>query len=244
MKRYLITVMLILILAGCKKEVKESVEAKVPEMPVIDKGWTVLFDGKTFNGWHSYLKDSISDQWQIVDGVMLYTPDPDQNQGVNNLMTDGKYENFELYMEWKISVDGNSGVFYGVNEDKQFVVPYMTGPEVQIRDYSSNQDFNDLKQVSAAIFGIVGPDKDESNKAGEWNEYLIRIDHRNNIGSIGLNGEEVTNFPVNGEGWNDLVSKSKFKDWEGFGITRKGHIGLQDHGHQVWFRNIKIKELD
>lgn len=244
MKRYFILVMLILILAGCKKEIKESAQTKISKEAEANKDWTVLFDGKTFNGWHSYLNDSISDQWQVKDGAMLYMPDPDQNQGVNNLMTDQKYENFELYMEWKIAVDGNSGVFYGVNEDRQFVVPYMTGPEVQIRDYSSDEGFNDLKQVSGAIFGIVGPDKDESKKAGEWNQYLIKIDHRNNIGSIVLNGAEVTKFPVNGEAWNDLVSKSKFRDWEGFGITRKGHIGLQDHGHQVWFRNIRIKELE
>lgn len=235
--------MLFLSLLSCKKESKESVQTNIPKMPADDKEWTVLFDGKTFKGWHSYLKDSISDQWQVVDGTMLYTPDPDQNQGVNNLMTDKKYENFELSIEWKISVDGNSGIFYGVNEDKKFVVPYMTGPEVQIRDYSSNENFNDLKQVSGAIFGIVGPDEDVSKKAGEWNHYVIRIDHVNNMGSIKFNGEEVTRFPVNGEAWNDLISESKFKDWEGFGITSKGHIGLQDHGHKVWFRNIMIKEL-
>jgi len=81
-------------------------------------------------------------------------------------------------------------------------------------------------------------------KAGEWNQFLIKIDHNENIGLVVLNDKEVANFPVNGEAWNALVADSKFKDWEGFGITQEGHIGLQDHAHGVWFRNIKIKELD
>jgi len=209
-----------------------------------DKGWVDLFDGKSFEGWHTYLRDTISSQWQIEDGVMFYKPDPDKNQGVNNLVTDKKYKNFILSMDWKISVDGNSGVFYGILEDEKFVVPYMTAPEIQIRDYTNIEDFNDHQQMSGAIFGIVGIENDVAKKAGEWNQFLIKIDHKNNIGSVTLNGKEVANYPVNGDSWKALINNSKFAGWEGFGIHEEGPIGLQDHAHGVWFRNIRIKELE
>lgn len=227
---------------ACKNEVKNSQAPS--QIKNEENGWTMLFDGESFDGWHTYLQDTISSQWQIEDGVMFYKPDPDKNQGMNNLITDEAYTNYELSLEWKISVDGNSGVFFGVLEDEKYVVPYMTAPEVQIRDYTNIPDFTDKQQMSGAIFGIVGIEEDVANKAGEWNHFLIRIDHKNNSGTVVLNKNEVAKFPVNGEEWNALVEKSKFKDWEGFGITQKGHIGLQDHAHGVWFRSIKIRELN
>lgn len=243
MKKYLVSLVVILCIFGCKQGVKNSDEPK--EMAASeDEGWTYLFDGESFEGWHTYLQDTISSQWQIDNGVMFYKPDPDKNQGMNNLITDKTYRNYELSLDWKISVDGNSGVFYGVLEDKKFVVPYMTAPEVQIRDYTNIPDFRDKQQMSGAIFGIVGIEEDVANKAGEWNHFLIRIDHDKNQGSVTLNDQKVAEFPVNGEPWEALVQDSKFKDWEGFGITQNGHIGLQDHAHGVWFRNIKIKELE
>ena len=147
MKKYLIPLLVISLIWGCKKEIKTDDTPK--EMVTTNEdGWTNLFDGKSFDGWHTYLQDTISDQWQIEDGVMFYKPDPDKIQGVNNLVTDKTYKNYELSLDWKISVDGNSGVFYGVLEDEKFVVPYMTAPEIQIRDYTNIEDFNDHQQMS------------------------------------------------------------------------------------------------
>ena len=124
------------------------------------------------------------------------------------------------------------------------MVPYMTAPEIQIRDYTNIEDFNDHQQMSGAIFGIVGIEKDVAKKPGEWNHFLIKIDHKNNIGSVTLNDKEVANYPVNGDSWKALIDNSKFAGWEGFGIQEEGPIGLQDHAHGVWFRNIRIKELE
>ena len=244
MKNYIVYILLIALTMSCKKDVKTSKESFESKNLSSDKGWVNLFDGKSFDGWHTYMRDTISSQWQIEDGVMFYKPDPDKNQGMNNLVTDKKYKNFILSMDWKISVDGNSGVFYGILEDEKFVVPYMTAPEIQIRDYTNIPDFNDQQQMSGAIFGIVGIEKDVAKKAGEWNNFLIKIDHKNNVGIITLNDKEVANYPVNGDSWKALVANSKFADWEGFGIHEEGPIGLQDHAHGVWFRNIRIKELE
>ena len=206
MKKVLISLVIIVLLHSCKNQKNSEAD------------WVQLFDGKSFQGWHTYMSDSISDQWKIKEGVMYYEPDPEKNQGMNNLVTDKNYESFELSLEWKISVDGNSGIFYGILEDEKFVVPYMTAPEVQIRDYTNIPDFSDHKQMSGAIFGIVGPTKDMAKKAGEWNHFLIRIDHKNNKGSVALNGEELISYPVNGADWESLVENSKFKGWEGFGV--------------------------
>lgn len=244
MKKYIAFIFLTALIWGCKKDTAAPKEAEKKIDAMADEGWVDLFDGKSFDGWHTYMRDTISDQWQIEDGVMFYMPDPDKSQGMNNLVSDKKYKNFILSMDWKISVDGNSGVFYGILEDEKFVVPYMTAPEIQIRDYTNIEDFKDHKQMSGAIFGIVGVEKDLAKKAGEWNHFLIKIDHKNNIGSVTLNGEELFNYPVNGDSWKALMENSKFKDWEGFGIHEEGLIGLQDHAHGVWFRNIKIKELE
>ena len=232
------------LLVCCKTESKKKEVQAKSLTDEVSEDWTMLFDGETFDGWHTYLQDTISDQWQIEDGIMFYKPDPNKNQGMNNLITDKKYKSFVLSLEWKISVDGNSGVFYGVWEDEKYVVPYMTAPEVQIRDYTNIPDFKDKQQMSGAIFGIVGVPEDASKPAGEWNHFLIKVDHKNNQGSVVLNDKEVANFPIHGAQWKQLVDASKFNGWEGFGITDDGGIGLQDHAHGVWFRDIKIRELE
>lgn len=243
-KSIFIVIMSLFLFGACKNESKSTQQGNQLQKETPSEDWTLLFDGKSFDGWHTYMEDTISDQWQIEDGVMFYKPDPNKNQGMNNLITDKKYKSFVLSLEWKISVDGNSGIFYGVLEDEKYVVPYMTAPEIQIRDYTNIVDFKDKKQMSGAIFGIIDVPEDASKPAGEWNQFLIKIDHKNNQGSVILNNMEVAEFPIHGDEWESLVASSKFKDWEGFGITEEGGIGLQDHAHGVWFRNIKIRELE
>ena len=220
--------------------VKESTEQKFQEL---EDGWVYLFDGTNLDAWRTYMKDSITGEWEISDRALVYRPHPDSAHGMNNLITRKKYKSFELALEWKIEKDGNSGVFYGILEDEKYVVPYMTAPEVQLRDYSSDPNFDDKLQMSGAIFGIVGPEKDVARPAGEWNELFISVDRARNLGRVVMNGVELFSYPVGGKEWQKLVEASKFKDWEGFSATEAGHIGLQDHAHEVWFRNIRIKEL-
>lgn len=241
----LILVLLLTLAAGACKEKPAQEPTPLPEeaKPVLEEGWTYLFDGTDLDNWRTYLKDSVTGDWEISGGALVYRPHPDSAHGMNNLITKKKYGSFELALDWKIEKDGNSGVFYGILEDEQFVVPYMTAPEVQLRDYSSNPDFDDNKQMSGAIFGIIGPEEDVARPAGEWNELWIRIDREHNEGRVRLNGVELFSYPVQGEAWKRMVEDSKFKDWQGFGVEETGHIGLQDHAHEVWFRNIRIKEL-
>ena len=244
---FILFVMNILVIAACDKPVeKKAIDSDVKSehnAPELEDGWVYLFDGTNLDAWRTYMKDSITGEWEIDNSALVYRPHPDSAHGMNNLITRKKYESFELALEWKIEQDGNSGVFYGILEDEKYVVPYMTAPEVQLRDYSSDPDFNDNLQMSGAIFGIVGPEQDVARPAGEWNELYISVDRVKNLGKVVLNGKELYNYAVRGEQWQKLVEASKFKDWEGFSSTETGHIGLQDHAHEVWFRNIRIKEI-
>ena len=240
--KYLYLILLGLWIFSCKGDKPNDTNEIVDETSG-QEGWVSLFDGKSYDGWKTYLKDSIPSEWQIEEGAMVFRPNPEKDPGMNNLITEKQYESFELSLEWKIEKDGNSGIFYWVQEDEKYVVPYLTAPEVQLRDYSSNPDFEDKKQMSGAIFGLVGPDRNYARPPGEWNRTSVKIDLENNVGEVRLNGEELFSYPVHGASWDSLVAQSKFKDWEAFAKIRRGHIGLQDHAHEVWFRNIRIREL-
>lgn len=205
---------------------------------------TTLFNGQDFDGWKAYNKDNIT-QWKVEDGAIAFSPSKGQRSGSENLITEDEFTNFELSLEWKISEGGNSGIMWGVKEGEDFNEPYITGPEIQLLD---NQNHPDAKngpiRQSGALYDMVEPATDATKPVGEWNSTVIRIDHEANKGTVTLNGNQVTEFPLHGEEWDNLVENSKFSDWEHFGKYKSGHIALQDHGDKVWFRNITIKELD
>ncbi|WP_234735759.1 3-keto-disaccharide hydrolase [Tellurirhabdus bombi] len=200
--------------------------------------WEKIFDGKSFAGWHGYLKKDVSDKWKIEDGAMVLT-----GRGGGNLVTDKEYENFELELEWKISEGGNSGIMYHVHEDSKFGQPYQTGPEVQVLDDERHPDAKAGKngnRKSSSLYDMLPPSA-PAKPAGEWNK--IRIVVNNGKAEHYQNGKKVLEYPTTGPEWDKMVSESKFKGWEGFGKYAKGSIALQDHGDKVWFRNIRIREL-
>ena len=207
--------------------------------------WTVLFDGSSFDHWKEYLKDGVSDQWKIEEDAMVFYPPEDRKQGEGyNLVTKKEYTDFVLSLDWKISEGGNSGIFWGVNEDPKLSEAYQTGPEIQILDNEKHPDAKaGTSHRAGALYDMVSPIRDVTKPVGEWNNCVITINHNTNDGSIVLNGVEIVTFPVNNPEWEKMVSKSKFANWEEFGKYTTGKIGLQDHGNMVSFKDIKIKEL-
>ncbi len=227
-----------------EKERAEDLELAMNVEQDTNSDWVSLFDGKSFDGWHIYGTDGMTDGWKIVDGSMIFNPNSNNKKVKHNLVTDKSYTNFKLSLEWKISEAGNSGIFWGVFEDKKYNVPYKTGPEIQVMDDDKHPDAaNGLSHRSGALYDMVAPSESAVNKVGEWNTCMIEINHKSNSGKVWLNDVHIVSFPVNGEGWDAMVSKSKFKNWPGFGKYKTGKIGLQDHGDVVAYRNIKIKEL-
>ncbi|MEL6810501.1 MAG: DUF1080 domain-containing protein [Bacteroidota bacterium] len=250
MKKSLTLVLLSLALVACKDkkediaaESEAKTETKEEMTTTEDSDWVVLFDGTSFDNWRGYLKEEMHPEWTIEDGTMAFTPG---KVGGKNIITKDKYTNFILSLEWKISEAGNSGIFWGVHEDKEFPEAYQTGPEIQVLDDDKHPDGKVAqgKHKAGALYDMIAPPEGVTKPVGEWNLCNIEINHKTNLGKVTLNGKELFTFPVHGEEWDAMVANSKFKDWKGFGKFKTGHIGLQDHSDKVWYRNIKIKELE
>ncbi len=250
MKKLLFIALLAALVIGCKEKVKEAEERATDamaktEMEVPQNEWKVLFDGKTFEGWHEYKKENVSEHWKIEDGAMVFYPPKDRVKGVSyNLVSENEYSDFVLSIEWRIAEAGNSGIFWGIKELEELKQPYETGPEIQVLDNDKHPDGkNGTSHQAGALYDMVSPSEDVTKPIGEWNLCEITINHKTNMGIVVLNDVEVVNFPVNNPEWGEMVSKSKFADWEHFAKYTTGKIGVQDHGDGVAFRNIKIKEL-
>tara|TARA_B100001109_G_C18804847_1_gene446681 strand:+ start:363 stop:1070 length:708 start_codon:yes stop_codon:yes gene_type:complete len=212
--------------------------------------WTYIFDGETFNGWQSYNDDQIGNQWSINNGELIFTNDDSESS--QDILTEKEYTSFELSLEWNVSKGGNSGIFYGVKEIPKFS-SFSTGPEIQILDNDNGYAGSDL-EYAPSLFDLV---KSENmnlkfNGHGNWNHVIIKIDHKNNLGTVKFNGELAYTYPLSGPEWDRLVSQSKFAPGSNrpdatyapdFGKFKTGKIALQDHSSDVKFRNIKIKEL-
>ena len=197
---------------------------------------TSLFDGKTTNGWHSYLKTGPG-AWSVVNGALQLDPKAKQ-QG--DLVTNKEYENYELSLEWKIAEGGNSGIIFGVHEDKSFEQTYLTGIEMQVLDDAKAEDGKLPTHRAGALYDMRAP-AHPAKPAGEWNKVIIR--KLNGHITFWLNGEKAIETQIGSAEWKEMLDKSKFKTWKGFDAYPKGHIALQDHGAVVAFRDIKIKEL-
>ena len=223
---------------GCKQDKKEVMKEDSSNN---ESEWTVLFDGLSFDNWRGYLSEDMHAEWTLEDGTMAFTPG---GRG-KNIISKQKFTNFVLSLEWKISEGGNSGIFWGVHEDEKFSEAYHTGPEIQVLDNAKHPDalVAEGTHKAGSLYDMIACPDALVNPAGEWNHCVLEINHETNQGKVIMNGKEVMTFPVHGEAWDAMVENSKFKGWEGFGKYQTGHIGLQDHGDKVWYRNIKIKAL-
>ena len=246
MKKSAIVLLALMTLIACKDQ---KLKTKVTDNKTVsqtqqDNGsWETLFDGTSFDNWRGYNSDSMYPEWAIEDGAMAFTPG---KYGGKNIITKKEYTNFILSLEWKISKAGNSGIFWSVFEDPKFKEAYQTGAEIQVLDNERHPDakIGGKLHQAGSLYDMVAPQHDAVKPAGEWNTCVIEINHKTNKGVVKLNGIKIVEFPVDGPKWDDMVAHSKFATWEGFGKHKTGHIGLQDHGNKVWYRNIKIKELD
>ena len=203
--------------------------------------WVDLSSEDISGNWHTYLSNSV-EGWESKDKVYVLDPSDKKNNG---LVKNKHYHSFILSLEWKVDKGGNSGIFWALNEDPKYSVPYLTAPEVQVIDdeYYYGGDKENRKHMNGSVYDMVAPSMLAANPTGEWNKYVIEINYKKNIGNVNLNGKDVSTFPLRGKKWNEMIENSKFKTWDGFAKTEKGPIALQDHDTRVYYRNIKIKEL-
>jgi hypothetical protein len=211
------------------------------EKPIENKkGWISLFDGKTTKGWHSYGKSVAGEAWKVEDGSLHL--DAGKNLSAGDIVTDESFDNFDLKLEWKISKNGNSGIIFFIqDEPKKYDYIWYTGPEMQILDNDGHSDGKIIKHRAGNLYDLVEGKEGVVKAVGEWNQVEI-ISNKGKL-DLMLNGVTVVSTTVGDDNWRNLIAGSKFKTKPDFGKIFSGHIGLQDHGNEVWFRDIKIKKL-
>ena len=200
-----------------------------------EQGFESLFDGSSLAGWHLYRKPGQAvTGWQVIDGAITRT------SAGGDLVSDREYGDFDLRMEWKISPGGNSGIFYRGDESQPAI--YWTAIEYQVLDNERHPDGRNGKdRWASAVYGMYPPTSVATRPVGEWNQ--ARIVARGAHVEHWLNGVKVADYELWTPAWKARVAQTKFKDWPGYGMAPKGHIGLQDHGDEVSYRKIRIREL-
>ncbi len=209
-------------------------------------GWRLLFNGHSLDGWRGYRlpEGQIPPRWSVSDGAIRVTADDDRGEG--DLITVETFGDFELELEWTCPVRGNSGIMYRVTEDASD--PYMSGPEYQILD----DDFHRARwqergktmpqiYATAGCYGMYGPPEDMRFDYDAWNHARIVV--RGNHVEHYLNGRLAVRYELHSDDWNQRIKGTKFEQWPGFARAARGHLALQDHGHNHAFRNIRIRPL-
>ena len=209
-----------------------------------NEGWELLFDGVSTAGWHTYGNKPVGKAWKVVDGTLTIDVSEKKDGkvvGGGDIVTDKEFDNFHLKYDWKISVNGNSGVIFYAQEDSKYKWPWETGPEMQVLDNNGHPDAKIIKHRAGDLYDLISSSKETVKPAMEWN--TAEIKSVNGKLDFYLNGENVVSTTLWDDNWKQLVAGSKFKNMPDFGKYQKGKLGLQDHGDVVWFRNIKIKRL-
>lgn len=197
-----------------------------------EEGWILMFDGESADGWRGYNSTNFPDGWQIQDGV-LYCPGSS-----GDIIFDQKFLDFHLTLDWKIAEGGNSGVFIlGQEIDGRPI--WHTAPEIQLLDNEAHPNVNP-DQFAPALYDLIPPSVQNTKPAGEWN--TIEVILLEGQLTIRQNGADAVQTQLGTSEWEDMVDASKFPV-EMFGKLNPGYIGVQDHGDEVWFRNIKLREL-
>lgn len=212
-----------------------------------EEGFVNLFDGKTTNGWHSYGKTTAGDAWKVVDGALYFDAAAKKNNATGgDLVTNEEFENYHLKLEWKISPKGNSGIIFNIKDDpSKYDNTYNTGLEMQVLDNGTptrvgHSDSRIFTHRAGDLYDLIAS-KEAIKPVGEWN--AVEIVMNNGKLDFYMNGEHTLSTILMDDNWKAMKSISKFKDMADFGTIKKGKIALQDHGDEVWYRNIRIRKL-
>lgn len=246
--------------------VVEKEQVDLAQFPQDADGYYVIFDGTSTNGWRGYGKDALPSRWSIEDGCLKFsgtgTGEGQTGEG-GDVIFAHKFRNFELELEWKVSKGGNSGIFYLAqevttkNEDgtERYEPIYISAPEYQVLDNANHPDTKlgvDGNRQSASLYDMIPAKPQNQNPFGEWNKARIMV-YKGTV-VHGQNDANVVEYHLWTQQWTDMLQASKFSQekWPlAFellnncgGENHEGYIGFQDHGDDVWFRNVRVKVLD
>ena len=244
--------------SGQKKTGEKSAqEAKTEAVPELNKlsvdevsaGWKLLFDGTTSTGWRGYNKTEFPKGWEVVEGTFHCIGTGTGEAGAENggdILYDKKFKNFDLKVDWKISKGGNSGIFFLGQEVPGWPI-WKTATEMQVLDNANHPDAmlgKDGNRQAGSLYDLIPAKPQNAKPFGEWNTSEI-ICFKGTI-VYRQNGETVLEFHLLTDDLKKLVKDSKFPElnpnWAD--VAKEGYIAFQDHGDDVWYRNIKIKVMD
>ena len=197
-------------------------------------GWKLLFDGKTTDGWRTFKKKSFPAKGWVVEDSWLHC----LGKSGGDIISEGEFGDFELQWDWKQAEVGNSGVKYFVIETRDAAL----GHEYQMIDDERTPDAKlaNGKRVTASFYDVLKPTVTPATKQpGEINQSRIVV--KGNHVEHWLNGMKVLEYECGSEALKAAIAASKFNTTAGFGDKVQGHILLQDHHSEVWFRNVKIR---
>lgn len=201
--------------------------------------WVSLQD---LNQWHTYGKDSAGTAWEVTPDGIHMNPTIEDNAQRGDLVSNESYENFHLKLEWKVAPGGNSGIIFLVQDDPQtYPATYSTGPEMQVLDNERHPDAKIDKHRAGDLYDLIAVSEEHVNPAGSWNAAEIKV--LDNHLEFYFNGKKVVETTMHDQAWKTMIAGSKFASMPGFGSFSSGKIALQDHGDEVWFRNIQIRRL-
>ncbi len=243
-------------------EVADKALVDLKDFPVDQDGYITLFDGKTLNGWRGYGMDEAPSSWNVEDGAIHLKGSGTgeaQVEGGGDLIFAQKFKNFDFEFEYKISEGGNSGVFYLAQEVKskgEYLPIWQSASEFQVLDNDGHEDAKlgiDGNRQAASLYDMIPAKPQNAKKAGEWNKGKITVFKGTVIHA--QNDENVLEYHLWTPKWKEMLQESKFKENGEFPIAYKllvnmggdnheGYVGFQDHGDDVWYRNVRIKIRD
>jgi hypothetical protein len=246
MKENILILMIFAAFIFCKNtQAQESAPLNTLTPQEQKDGVILLFDGKTTDQWRGYGKTDFPKGWVINDNAIqcIGSGKGEAGQG-GDIITKEKFKNFELTLEWKISEGGNSGIFYLAQEIPGEPI-WKSAPEMQVLDNLKHPDAKlgvDGNRQAGSLYDLIPAKPQNAKPAGEWNTVKIMV-YKGTVVHY-QNGVQVLEYHLWTDDWKKMCANSKFKDFPYFVDTAaEGYIGLQDHGDDVWYRNIKIKKL-
>ncbi|MFZ5429193.1 MAG: 3-keto-disaccharide hydrolase [Bacteroidota bacterium] len=214
------------------------------------QGWELMFDGKTLNGWRGYNRQDVPPVWLVENGTLRVDKSKQvrgDRSSTGDIIFDRKLKNFEFTFEWMIDEAGNSGVFFYGQEIEGKPI-YSSAPEFQLLDNEKHPDGAQGKngnRKSASLYDMIPAVPQNGKPALQWNSGGIKV--KDGKVEHYQNGVKVVEYTLWTPEWLNMIENSKFKGWQEMinvgGPNREGYIGLQWHSDNIWFRNLKIREL-